>query len=337
MYQSDDPNDWTVKLIDFGLVLKYAKTVAPIRKKAVGTVYSMSPEALDGEFSRKSDAWSIGVVTYLLLSGDRPFRGKTPQEMTLNIRTQDVVFDSKIWKLRSPECKDFITSLLEKDPELRPDAKTAMRHPWIQAHEGHLQSCATQETLESVRDSLVRYSEKTGDFKRLALNVMAKRLSADEMKSVRDAFSYIDRGNHGYITMDELKQVLRVGNGGAEFTDEEVESVFVKLDINGNGIVTWTEFIAGTLEGQNGMEEHRLADAFDVLDKDDTGYISEENLRSILGKHYNQEYVMELMAEVDINRDHRISFAEFKRVFRVRKHQSIEFHDTEIYDMLRWD
>lgn len=358
LFQSDDPDDWSVKLIDFGLSAKYA-TLVPVRSKAVGTVYSMSPEALDGVFSAKVDLWSIGVVTYLLISGDRPFRGKTPQEMASNIVKQHVAFDSQVWQHRSDECKDFISTLLQKDPELRPSAEVALQHPWLVMHAE--QSSTTEEVLRSVREGLIRYSEKNGDFKRLALNVMAKRLSSDELRNVREAFLQIDEDNNGYITMDELKKVLRSNNDEKDFSDEDIESIFNKLvsivtvitfysfgmwanvaglfvrkDVNHNGIITWTEFVAGTLEGQSGMEEHRLADAFDLIDTDDSGYISKENLRSILGRHYSEEYVAELMGEVHMYKD-KISFAEFKRVFHVRQPYSIEFHDTDVFDMLRWD
>jgi len=93
--------------------------------------------------------------------------------------------------------------------------------------------------------------------------------------------------------------------------------------------------VAGTLEGQGTLEEHRLADAFDLIDTDDSGFISKQNLRKILGKHYSQEYVAKLMSEVDTNRDGKISFREFKRAFHVRQPLSIEFHDSAGLELLK--
>lgn len=44
----------------------------------------------------------------------------------------------------------------------------------------------------------------------------------------------------------------------------------------GNGIIQYTEFLAATLEALGMIEEERLAEAFDRLDSDDSGYISSD-------------------------------------------------------------
>ena len=65
----------------------------------------------------------------------------------------------------------------------------------------------------------------------------------------------------------------------------------------------YTEFVAATLEARGAIEEERLAEAFDRLDSDDSGYISFENLRSLLGSEWNQERIENLIREADTNRD----------------------------------
>jgi len=228
LFETDDPKDWTVQLIDFGLSKKYVRQSELYRERG-GTLYTMSPEALDGVYTTKLDVWSVGVVAYLLISGDRPFRGKTPQEMVTNILEGELVFDAQVWKRRSPECKDFISLLLQKDADLRPDAEAALNHSWFLKHVDDLRSSTSEEVLASVRERLIHFSEHTGDFKRLALNVMAKRSGAKELHDVRDAFLRIDEGNDGVITMDEFKKVLCVGNSTKDYSDEEIESIFRKL------------------------------------------------------------------------------------------------------------
>ena len=74
MYPSPDHKNWTVKIIDFGLATVYRNRMMTER---VGTVYTMSPEVIGGVYSSKADLWSVGVVAYMLLSGIKPFWGKS--------------------------------------------------------------------------------------------------------------------------------------------------------------------------------------------------------------------------------------------------------------------
>jgi serine/threonine protein kinase len=67
-----------VKLIDFGLARRYIlKGERHVAK--CGTMYTMSPEAIQGSCSGSStDLWSLGVIAYMLLSNEKPFWGKDP-------------------------------------------------------------------------------------------------------------------------------------------------------------------------------------------------------------------------------------------------------------------
>lgn len=69
--------------------------------------------------------------------------------------------------------------------------------------------------------------------------------------------------------------------------------------------------MASTIEAQGAIEETRLAEAFDRLDSDDSGYISKENLRELLGDEFPQTEIDAIIDESDLTRDGRISYFEF--------------------------
>ena len=81
--------------------------------------------------------------------------------------------------------------------------------------------------------------------------------------------------------------------------------------MDGTGEVKYCEFLAATIEAQGAISEERLAEAFDRLDSDDSGYISKENLREFLGDDLPQEEIDEIIREADITKDGKISYAEF--------------------------
>ena len=76
---------------------------------------------------------------------------------------------------------------------------------------------------------------------------------------------------------------------------------WVLQDVNDTGHINYTEFIAATLEAHGHIEEERVAEAFDRLDSDDSGFISRANLRDFLGG--SSKEIEEIIKYGDIDGD----------------------------------
>ena len=130
---SEDENA-DIRLLDFGL----SKIVGPGQKctEPYGTLTYCAPEIiLDKPYLKSVDSWSLGVMTYLMLSGSLPFTGKDEHEIAKNVVYSKVDFEKKpIWKEISNEAKDFITKLLDKDLKTRIEMKAALEHPWFKKY-----------------------------------------------------------------------------------------------------------------------------------------------------------------------------------------------------------
>lgn len=79
-------------------------------------------------------------------------------------------------------------------------------------------------------------------------------------------------------------------------------------DVNKNGVIMYTEFIAATLEAQGHIEEERIAEAFDRLDSDDSGFISRQNLTEFLGHEATSQEIQDLINEIDKDGDGESKF-----------------------------
>ena len=80
-----------VKLIDFGMS-KILQDENTLMNTKLGTPYYISPEILKGKYDKGCDMWSIGVITFVLLSGEPPFYGRNAAQLFEKIKTCDYEF-----------------------------------------------------------------------------------------------------------------------------------------------------------------------------------------------------------------------------------------------------
>ncbi|XP_042151367.1 triple functional domain protein isoform X2 [Oncorhynchus tshawytscha] len=120
-----------VKLTDFGdaVQLNSAHYIHPL----LGSPEFSSPELVLGEpAALTSDLWSLGVVTYVLLSGASPFLDESVEETCLNICQLDFSFPHHYFKGVTQGAREFVCLLLRADPSRRPPAGLCLQEPWVQ-------------------------------------------------------------------------------------------------------------------------------------------------------------------------------------------------------------
>lgn len=119
-----------IKIIDFGLAYRF--TPGEEYRSTSGTPQYIPPEVIKNEpLTSAVDMWSIGVITYILLSGASPFQGDTDEETRRNILAMDYEFNDHYFKMTSDMAKEFIQMLLVEDSSKRMTADECLRHPWI--------------------------------------------------------------------------------------------------------------------------------------------------------------------------------------------------------------
>ncbi|XP_041916710.1 serine/threonine-protein kinase 33 isoform X2 [Alosa sapidissima] len=132
-HHGDDNNTVNIKVTDFGLsVQKGGVGSENMLQATCGTPIYMAPEVINGhEYSQQCDVWSIGVIMYLLLSGEPPFMSSLEERLFELIKKGELTFSTPVWDSISDAAKKVVCCLLKVDPAHRITANELLDNPWI--------------------------------------------------------------------------------------------------------------------------------------------------------------------------------------------------------------
>jgi calmodulin len=144
-----------------------------------------------------------------------------------------------------------------------------------------------------------------------------QKLSEEELAELGEAFDLFDRDQNGYITVEELGNVLALL--GQEAQHDDLQALLASADRDNNGVIDRQEFISLMAthlftEETRPTAEQELMAAFKVFDVDGDGMIGREELKAALlgmGERVADEEVEMMIRAADKNGDGRIDFEEF--------------------------
>eukprot|EP00397_Hematodinium_sp_SG-2012_P010288 GEMP01010397.1.p1 GENE.GEMP01010397.1~~GEMP01010397.1.p1 ORF type:complete len:499 (+),score=77.68 GEMP01010397.1:154-1650(+) len=299
---ADESEDAKLKLIDFGFSKVFS---AGIPMTAMhGTVYYVAPEVLKGCYDYKCDIWSTGVIVYMLLSGSPPFNGQNDSQIISKIKKGVFTYSGQRWAGISEDAKGFISSLLQHTSSDRPTAEVAIQHRWLK----RLKPKTEDEAIDvSVLDNIRDFSS-SNVMKRAALNLMALSLTSYELESLESQFKALDKTGRGVICMTDLRKAMKEHLG---MNDNESSKVFKHLSGQENAEIFYSEFLAAAMQSRFQMQEYMMREAFQKFDQANTGKITVDNLRDVLGDEFDGTPVEDIIKQIDSTGKGEINYEAF--------------------------
>jgi len=125
------------------------------------------------------------------------------------------------------------------------------------------------------------------------MDVLSHTLSSDQIQDLKSEFEKIDLSNTGYITVVELRTVLKTQG----ISDADIQHIFDGIDLNHSGRIHYRDFIAATISRKNITEENLLV-AFERM-ANHKKVILREDLCDLLGN--TTDDIDEILAEINLS------------------------------------
>ncbi|RZC82705.1 hypothetical protein C5167_045492 [Papaver somniferum] len=195
--------------------------------------------------------------------------------------------------------------MLVRDPKKRLTAHEVLCHPWVQ-----VDGVAPDKPLDSAVLTRLKQFSAMNKLKKIAIRVIAERLSKEEIAGLKEMFMMIDTDGSGQITFEELKAGLE--RVGSKLKESEIYELMQAADIDSSGTIDYGEFLAATLHLNKIEREDHLYAAFSYFDKDGSGFITKDELQQACEEFgMGDVHLEDMIGEVDTNNDGLIDYSEF--------------------------
>lgn len=246
------------------------------------------------------------------------------------IKKKVLTFGGPEWSHISPSAVELLSGLLEKNPAKRYTMEQALAHPWVSGD-------AAPDTAISrdILSSLLTFNARN-KFKKAALGLVASTLSASDVSTLREAFHKIDKDHSGarggaparraprrrphaltphplpaagFITYPEMRAAL----AELGMKDSDTAGVVANVDSDGDGRISYDEFLHAALDKQMIHHQNTIWWAFCEYDLDGDGKITLDELRKVLVGE-TEENVRRYIEEYDLDKSGCIEYEEFARM-----------------------
>jgi calcium-dependent protein kinase len=304
-----------VKIIDFGTAKLFEKNKN--EKDVVGSSYYIAPEVLKQSYNEKCDTWSVGVILYMTLVGRAPFDGKDDEEIIYKINSVDYNKNEPRLVKHSPEVRDLVSKLLDKDTDKRYSAKEALNHPWFKKYGGRaLFSNFEEKEIKPYINNLLKYTFNS-KIQQLVIAFLVHNLpNTDSSILILKMFRHFNKAGNCKLSKEELKDGLYEYKNKEE-VDKILDHLFILLDGDNDGFLEYEEFLRACIDKKQILNSTYLKYAFKFIDKEKTGTLDVQKIikafvttpNKILEAVFNNT-----LNTVDKDGDGIINFTEFQEL-----------------------
>lgn len=325
VFCSKDVRDTTVKLIDWGLAMSFLGTAM---NSAVGSFTYAAPEVILSQniktYTQACDLWSLGVLTYVMLSGKPPFWGSQHQHLR-NAQAEKYPMSGSPWDRMNPDAKNFVRGLIKANPAKRMTIDQVCAHPWlVNAKQTMGSGGGGDDNTTAVLNNLRRFGNAS-TFSKMCITAVARQLDHNHLKNIHSVFRELDINGDGTLSIEEVSQGFKNMFGADSREYKEVRDLYEDMDLDGSDAIDYTEFCAAGLGQKASTQDDVTWAAFKAFDVDNSGYVEVKDIQEILdiadvrdafSADVCKQVAEEILSQFDQDKDKKISFEDWKALMQ---------------------
>ncbi|OLQ04940.1 Calcium-dependent protein kinase 1 [Symbiodinium microadriaticum] len=305
-----------------------------------GTLTTIAPEVLQGDFCYKCDVWSLGCMLFAVFNPQPsyipgpdgnpilcpyPFHPQPTERdrLGLDVLMQQQRKGPDLRRLTAGHAlKDLVGRMLCFEEEQRPSAKECLRSSWLGSGGNtplENQAQSKQESLKIIISPVIDHDREHRTWWRAVAVQAAAQLPGGVLESLAKLFREAHEGQtDGAIEKHALVQMLQ----RLKVSPELAQSAADMADFDGDGLIEFSEFVATCLPSARELFAVSLQMAFHSFDTNSDGTLDRTEIAQLLQSGQIEENhlpktktVQEMVEELDLDHNGVISFSEFQHYF----------------------
>ena len=269
--------------------------------------FFVAPETINGEnYDESVDIYSIGIVAYFIITGKIPYMiyaNPDPRDYILNNKKSNE-FDDPLFENISPQGKNLIKSMLSRNPRYRISAEKALKSNWFITLETKKTLKIPNNEYKNILHNIETY-KKPNRLQETALSFLIHNIpDIEDTRNINKVYSNFNSTFDGKLSLKQLQEgfenYLNSKTLEKNEFDKKMKNIFELLDTNKNEYIDYEEFCKGGINKNLFTEKDVLKFAFDFIDKDGSGSINFQELKSILYNDDNNKEVEQIIEEMEL-------------------------------------
>ena len=302
-----------LKIIDFGLALIMDELSTNVLERD----YTYS--GIDQKSSLKMDIWSLGVVIFEMITGNKPFEGKAMEEVAADIRSKDIREELANCKV-SAECQNFIAGCLTVEIESRMSSKEVINHAWLRGEKDKKQQETVEEDLVNEMIYKLKNNYKPNALQESFLSLIVYKLPrSTEIQNLIKVYDMIE-------VKDELISLEELSEGFAKVlpknkASKDAKDIFLKTEVDELEAINSQNFLLTAVDRKKLVKDERtLKLAFHYFDNDNSGTVYFDDLNQYIfskaNKNEKTSNLPNLVREFGLISDGQMDFCFFRDTLR---------------------